>query len=57
MPQQVRDLVLSLQWLGLLLWAGLDPWPKNFYKLWVWPKKKNCFLSSRFTGLGIREKI
>ena len=36
--QWVKDLVLSLQWLGLLLWHGFDPlgtlicpkaWPKN----------------------------
>ena len=24
--QWVKDLVLSLQWLGLLLWCRLDPW-------------------------------
>jgi len=27
MAQVVKDLVLSLQQLGLLLWHGLDPWP------------------------------
>ena len=26
MVQQSKDLVLSLQWLGLLLWLGFDPW-------------------------------
>ena len=26
MAQWVKDLVLSLQWLGLLLWRGFDPW-------------------------------
>ena len=25
MVQQVKDLVLSLLWLGLLLWLGFDP--------------------------------
>ena len=25
--QWVKDLVLSLQWLGLLLWHEFDPWP------------------------------
>ena len=38
--QQVKDLVLSLQWLGLLLWHGFDPWPENFYILWAQQKKK-----------------
>ena len=40
MVQQVKDLVLSLQWLGSLLWHSFDPWPGNFYMLWVQPKKK-----------------
>ena len=25
--RQVKDLALSLLWLGLLLWYGFDPWP------------------------------
>ena len=25
--QRVKDLVFSLQWLGLLLWRGFDSWP------------------------------
>ena len=33
--QQVKDLVLSLQWLKLLLWLGFNPWPGNFHVLWV----------------------
>ena len=40
MAQWVKDLVLSLQWLELLLWQGFDPWPRKFRMLWVWPKKK-----------------
>ena len=36
--QQVKDLVLSLQQLGLLLWHESDPWPGNFHMLWVQPK-------------------
>lgn len=28
---QVKDLVLSLQWLRLLPWVGFDPWPGNFH--------------------------
>ena len=38
--QQVKDLMLSLQWLGLLLWHGFDPWPGNFHMPWVQPAKK-----------------
>ena len=38
--QQVKDLALSLQWLGLLLWHGFDPWPVNFCMLQLWGKKK-----------------
>ena len=34
----VQNLMLSLQWLGLLLWRGFDPWPRNFHM--PWPKKK-----------------
>ena len=26
MTHQVKDLALSLQWLGLLLWFAFDPW-------------------------------
>ena len=33
MAHQVRDLVVSL------LWHGFDPWPRNFHRLWVCPKK------------------
>ena len=33
--QWVKDPALSLQWLGLLLWCGFDPWPRNFHMLWV----------------------
>ena len=37
--QGVKDLAWSLLWLRLLLWCGLDPWPGNFYMLWVLAKK------------------
>ena len=30
MVQQVKDPALSLLWLGLLLWCGLNPWLGNF---------------------------
>ena len=39
MAQQVKDLALSLQWLGLLLWHRFNTWPGNFHMLWVQPKK------------------
>ena len=38
--QQGEDLVLSLKQLGSLLWCGLDPWPRNFYRLPAQQKKK-----------------
>ena len=31
--QWVKDLALSLQQLGSLLWCGFDLWPGNFYVL------------------------
>ena len=53
----VRNSALSLWWLGLLLWLGLDPWPRNGHVPWARPKKKrereengNC------QGLGGGEK-
>ena len=29
--QQIKDLALSLQRLGSLLWHRVDPWPRNFH--------------------------
>ena len=40
MAQEVKVPVLSLQWLGLLLWCRFDPWSRNLHMLWVQPKKK-----------------
>ena len=34
----VKDLVLSLLWLGSLLWHGFDPWPMNLYMPPAWSK-------------------
>ena len=31
----IKKTVLSLLW-----WCRFDPWLRNFYMLWVWPKKK-----------------
>ena len=39
--QRDKNLALSLQWLRLLLWLGLNPQPGNFHMLWVRPKKIN----------------
>lgn len=47
MVQQVKDLLLSLQHLGLLPWHGFDPWPRNLYSPCTWSKKnKNRFPTS-----------
>ena len=35
MVQQVKDLVLSLLWLGLLLWCGFSPWLGSLCMLWT----------------------
>jgi len=43
MVQWVKDLALSLQWLGFLLWCGLVLWPGNFHMWWVWPKNITKF--------------
>jgi len=36
----VKDLTLSLQQLGSLLWHEFNPWPGNFYMPWAQPKEK-----------------
>ena len=38
--QWINDPVLSVQWLGLLLWHGFDPWCGNFHMPQVKKKKK-----------------
>ena len=55
MAQWVKDLTLTLQWLGSPLWPRCDPWLGNFHVLCVRKKKKNSkqrscnlFLISRF---------
>ena len=40
MAQQTKGLVLSLQWLGSLLWLGFDPWPQNFHMPQAESKRK-----------------
>ena len=41
MAQWVKDLALSLLWLGSLLWHKFDPWPWNLHMPWTWPKKQS----------------
>ena len=50
MAEWVKDLALSLQWLGLLLWCMFEPWLGNFHMPWTQPKKKILFLMK---GYGI----
>ena len=40
---EVKDLALSLVWLGSLLWCRFDPWPRNFCmpRACPLPTKKN----------------
>ena len=38
--QQVKDLALSLQHLGSLLWHEFNPWSGNFHMPQAGPKKK-----------------
>ena len=38
---QAKGLVVSLQWLRLLLQRGFDPWPGSVHMPQVWQKKKN----------------
>jgi len=44
--QQIKDLALSLQWLGSLLWHRFSPWPGNVHMPWVKKKKKVFFINS-----------
>ena len=48
MDQWVKDLVLSLLWLGSLLWHEFNSWPRNFHIPWAWQKKKIFFLKKNY---------
>ena len=47
MAQQTKDPALSLQPLGLLLWCGFNPWPRNFHLLWCSKKKKKVLKNKK----------
>ena len=51
--QWVKDQVLSLLWLGLLLWHRFVPWHGNFHMLWYSQKNPNV---SRFPGFQMAEQ-
>ena len=51
MPQKVKDLVLSMGWLGQLLWCGFNPWTGNFLMPKVWLKKKKKVVRNKKTKL------
>ena len=40
MTEGVKDLALSLQWLGSVPGCRFNPWPGNFHMPYVQPKKK-----------------
>ena len=42
MVQWVKDLALSLLWLGSLLWCQFKPWPRNFHMPQVQPKNSKA---------------
>ena len=53
MAQGVKDLVLSLEKTGLLLWNGFDLWPRNFLMSQSMAKKKG---NSSYRCKGMRER-
>ena len=55
MAKWAKGLVLSPQWLGLMLWWGLEPWPGNFHMLLAWPKKKKKKKKKWIGGGGSRK--
>ena len=53
MVQQVKDLVLSLLWLGPLLWRRFYPCPGNLHVPWAQPKNpKHLFRILRAIKMG-----
>ena len=50
--QCVKDLALSLQWPGLLLYSRFSPWPGNFCVPQAQPKRNENSRQSCSSGLG-----
>lgn len=44
--QQVMEPALSLLWLMSLLWHGFNPWPGNFFMLYMSPEKRKNWLEN-----------
>ena len=53
MAQWVKDLVLSLQWLGLVLWLGFNPGPRNFCMPWMQPKNPKTHKTTKALQISI----
>ena len=51
MAQWVKDLLLSLQWLGSLLGRKCNPWPRNFHMPWVQKNKNKNLKNNNKTQL------
>ena len=49
--EQGKDLALSLQQLGWLLWHRFNPWPGNFHMPQAGPKKKKGITAIRIENL------
>lgn len=46
----VKDPVLSLLWLGSLLWPRFDPWLRKFHKPQEWPLPPMSIINKRATS-------
>ena len=49
--------VMSLQFLGSLLWHVFDPWPGKFHMPWVQPKRKCKFNSNNLECQGGEKSV
>ena len=58
--QQDKNLALSLQRLGLLLWHWFHPWPRNFHMLQAWPKNNrlwNTLICWKYSNSGNSDAV
>ena len=51
MVQWIKEPALSL------MWRGFDPWPRNFYMVWMRPKKGESEKENHTLGAGISQRI